>query len=95
MPYDYESSSFEAFPDTLPFHNMSDILDDELCSVMAGRRPEEKGIVAFVPDVKAWAVTVALVPQPKSAMLLGRKRNRVQSQVNDRRCRRRPTYQRP
>ena len=29
----------------------------------AVRKPEEKGIVAFVPDGKAWAVTAASVPQ--------------------------------
>ena len=46
----------------------------------AVRRPEEKGIVAFVPDVKARAFTAASVSQCTSAVLLGRKRiSRAQS----------------
>ena len=46
----------------------------------AVRRPEEKDIVAFVPDGKAWAVTAASVPRCTSAILLGRKRIRVHGQ---------------
>ena len=53
----------------------------------AVRRPEEKGIVAFVPDGKAWAVTAASVPQRTSAILLGRKRIRVHSQLTGQRPR--------